>query len=94
MPAMSSMRARGPRLIFDQITRPTERRVGRRDHQILEHIDVLTAGDLGVDRHPGDLHLPVRSDAHETTGGLAGHEALRGTLLRLLHLLLHLRRLL
>src|SRR5512134_1778801 len=68
--------------------------IGRREHEILQHVDVSAFDGLRVDHDTHDLHPAVRSDADHASTSRAGDGFGGGFFLQLGHLRLHGLRLL
>src|SRR5215212_6214956 len=90
-PAGSTERARGraePRR--GELLRGAKRLVDRRQHHVLEHVDVLGVYRVGVDRHLAQLEVARHLDGDHPAAGARLHDLVLELLLRLRHLLLHL----
>ena len=77
-----------------RVVRLPQRLVDRRDHKVLQHLDVLGIDRLGLDGERGDLLLAVCRSADGTAADARCEGGLLDLLLSLRHLLLHLHELL
>src|SRR5262245_54555659 len=79
-------------LLLHELARFSERLVGRREHQILEHLHVVLVDGLGVGLDGGERLLAVRLDRHHAAAGGGVDLALGDFLLHGRHLSLQLLR--
>ena len=80
--------------MFRPLVKLFKRLSDRRDHEVLQHLDVLGIDRLGLDGERGDLLLAVCRSADGTASDARGEGGLLDLLLSLRHLLLHLHELL